>query len=216
MFMIILLILIGYVLGSLPTGLIYVWLFTRQDLRGVGSGRTGGTNAMRAAGLGVGLLTAFSDIFKGTLAVWLAQWFLPVETRALGMVLTGLASILGHNYSMFLRFKGGAGGATATGAAMAIWPWVALIVVPLGGAILYFVGYASVATLAAAAAITLAFVILALLNRLDPMFIWYGVGTIVLLAWALRPNLARLVRGEERLVGLRAKRRAAVTTSKNE
>jgi glycerol-3-phosphate acyltransferase PlsY len=211
------LILISYVLGSLPTGLIYVWLFTRQDLRGVGSGRTGGTNAMRAAGLGVGLLTAFSDIFKGTLAVWLAQWLLPDETRALGMVLTGLAAILGHNYSMFLRFKGGAGGATATGAAMAIWPWVALIVVPLGGGILYFVGYASVATLAAAAAITLAFVILSLLKLLDPVFILYGLGTIVLLAWALRPNLARLMRGEERLVGLRAKRRAATTpTPKSE
>ncbi len=214
--MLILLPLIGYVLGSLPTGLIYVRLFTGQDLRAVGSGRTGGTNAMRAAGLGVGLLTAFSDVFKGTLAVWLAQWALPAETRALGMVLAGLAAILGHNYSIFLRFKGGAGGATATGAAMAMWPWMLLIVVPLGGGILYFIGYASVATLAAAAAITLAFALLAALKLLDPLFILYGVGALILLAWSLRPNLARLLRGEERLVGLRAKRQAAQVTPKSE
>ena len=108
--MLILLPLIGYLLGSLPMGLIYVRVFTGQDLRAVGSGRTGGTNAMRAAGLAVGLLTALSDIFKGTLAVWLAQWLLPAETRAFGMVLCGLGAILGHNYSLFLRFKGGAGG----------------------------------------------------------------------------------------------------------
>jgi glycerol-3-phosphate acyltransferase PlsY len=206
--MLIVLPLIGYLLGSLPTGLIYVRLFTGQDLRTVGSGRTGGTNAMRAAGLAVGLLTAFSDIFKGTLAVWMAQWLLPAETHSLGMVLCGLAAILGHNYSMFLRFKGGAGGATATGAALAIWPWMVLIVAPVGAGILYFVGYASVATLVAALAIMLTFAGLAMLQLLDPTFILYGVGTLVLLTWALRPNLARLRRGEERLVGRRAKQPA--------
>lgn len=200
--------LLSYLLGSLPMGVIYVRLFTGQDLRAVGSGRTGGTNAMRAAGLSVGLLTAFSDILKGALAVWLAQWLVPAETRTLGMVFAGLAVILGHNYSIFLRFKGGAGGATAAGAAMAIWPWAILIVAPLGGGILYFIGYASVATLTAAVAITAAFAILAALRLLDPLFILFGLGAFALLAWTLRPNLARLIRGEERLVGLRAKRKA--------
>jgi glycerol-3-phosphate acyltransferase PlsY len=199
----------GYLLGSFPSGVVWVKLFTGKDVREVGSGRTGGTNAMRAAGFGVGLLTALSDIFKGTLAVLLAQWLMPIETRGLGMVLAGLGSIAGHNYSLFLRFKGGAGGATAAGAAMAIWPWVALIVVPLGAGILYFVGYASVATLAAAVAITLTLAYLAYVRMLDPVFILFGVGTVILLAWALRPNIARLMRGEERLVGLRAKRKAA-------
>jgi glycerol-3-phosphate acyltransferase PlsY len=199
----------GYLLGSFPSGVVWVKLFTGQDVRAVGSGRTGGTNAMRAAGLGVGLLTAVSDILKGTFAVLLAQWLMPAETRVLGMVLAGLGSILGHNYSIFLRFKGGAGGATAAGAAMAIWPWVALIVVPLGAGILYFVGYASVATIAAAVSITLAFAALASFRLLDPAFTLYGLGTVILLVWALRPNIARLLRGEERLVGLRARRKAA-------
>jgi glycerol-3-phosphate acyltransferase PlsY len=164
---------------------------------------------MRAAGFGVGLLTAVSDIIKGTLPVLLAQWLLPPGVAGLGMVLAGLGSILGHNYSLFLGFKGGAGGATAAGAAMAIWPWIALVVVPLGAGLLYFVGYASVATIAAAVAITVTFAILASLRLLDPTFILFGLGTVVLLVWALRPNIARLMRGEERLVGRRAKLKAA-------
>jgi glycerol-3-phosphate acyltransferase PlsY len=199
----------GYVIGSFPSGVVWVKLFTGKDVREVGSGRTGGTNAMRAAGFGVGLLTAVSDIIKGTLPVLLAQWLLPPEVAGLGMVLAGLGSILGHNYSLFLGFKGGAGGATAAGAAMAIWPWIALVVVPLGAGLLYFVGYASVATIAAAVAITVTFAILASLRLLDPTFILFGLGTVVLLVWALRPNIARLMRGEERLVGRRAKLKAA-------
>jgi len=205
----------GYVLGSVPFGVVWVFVFTGQDVRTVGSGRTGGTNAMRAAGFGVGLLTTTSDILKGTFAVWAAQWLLPADARAAGMVLAGLGSILGHNYSLFLKFKGGAGGATCAGAAVGIWPWAALIVVPLGAFILYFVGYASVATLAAAIAVTITFAYMASLGQLDPIFIWYGVGSVLLLAWALRPNLARLVRGEERLVGLRAKRKAGMQNPKS-
>ncbi|MBP9502713.1 MAG: glycerol-3-phosphate acyltransferase, partial [Candidatus Promineofilum sp.] len=63
--------LIGYLCGSIPFGYIYVRLFKGEDLRTIGSGRTGGTNSLRAAGLGVGVLTSLSDVFKGFLAVWL-------------------------------------------------------------------------------------------------------------------------------------------------
>ena len=200
----------AYLLGSIPFGVVWVKLFTGKDIRAVGSGRTGGTNAMRAAGFGVGLLTALSDIFKGTLAVLAARWLLSPAEQNLGMVLTGLACILGHNYPLFLKFKGGAGGATCAGAALAIWPWSAAVVVPLGAAILYFVGYASVATLMAAVSATALFVYLAYgAKALDPVFIWFGVGSIILLGWALRPNWARLLKGEERMVGRRAKQRPA-------
>jgi glycerol-3-phosphate acyltransferase PlsY len=124
------------------------------------------------------------------------------------MVLAGLGAILGHNYSFFLKFKGGAGGATCAGAAIAIWPWIAPIVVLEGVALLYFLGYASVATIMAALTVTAVFAYLAYLGWLSWTFVWFGVGSVVLLALALRPNFARLMRGEERLVGLRAKRRA--------
>lgn len=197
----------GYLLGAIPFGLIWVKLFTGQDVRAVGSGRTGGTNAMRAAGFWVGLLTALSDIFKGAFAVTVARWLLPPETQAVGMVTAGLASIVGHNYPVFLKFKGGAGGAACVGAAFGIWPWSIALIVPLGAALLYFVGYASVATIMAAISVTVLFAYLAWgAQLLDPVFIWFGLGSVVLLAWALRPNWARLMRGEERRVGRRAKR----------
>src|ERR1044071_8344093 len=121
-------VVLGYVLGSIPFGLVVVKLKTGKDIRTVESGRTGGTNAARAAGFGAGLLTAILDILKGATSVWLAQAILP--DNHLIHVLAPLAAILGHNYSLFLirrdengkvRFHGGAGGAPALGGAMGLW-----------------------------------------------------------------------------------------------
>lgn len=200
-------VLIGaYLIGSIPMGYAIVRAISGQDVREVGSGRTGGTNAMRAAGLAAGLLTALLDMLKGAAGVWLAQALLAPEARPLGMALAGLASILGHNYSVFLRFKGGAGGAPTVGAAMAIWPWSFLIVVPIGVLVLFGVGYASVATLSVSVVISALFVYGTYVLGAPPEFIIYGVGSFVLLAWALRPNIRRLLRGDERVIGWRAKR----------
>ena len=93
-------VVIGYLLGSIPFGLLIVKMKTGKDIRTVESGRTGGTNAARAAGLGAGLLTAVLDIFKGTLAVWVAQWLDP--SNHILHVLAPIFAILGHNYSVFL------------------------------------------------------------------------------------------------------------------
>ncbi len=202
--------LLGYLFGSFPSGLVWVRLFTGQDVRAVGSGRTGGTNAMRAAGFWVGLLTALSDIGKGSLAVLAAHWLIPGADGGMAMVLAGLASIVGHNYPVWLGFKGGAGGATCAGAALVFWPWLGPILIALGALILYFIGYASVATIAVAVTTTVVFSLLAwvfLPGAFDPIYVIYGVGSIILLAWALRPNFRRLVRGEERIVGRRAKKK---------
>jgi glycerol-3-phosphate acyltransferase PlsY len=204
--MIFLIMLASYVIGSIPMGYVIVKTVSGQDVRQVGSGRTGGTNAMRAAGLSAGLLTALLDALKGAACVWLAQWILPRDTEALGMVMAGLSGIFGHNYSLFLRFKGGAGGAPAVGAAMAIWPWSIFIVLPVGLGVLFGVGYASLATLSVAVVMTALFAFRAYFNQAPSEFILYGVGAFILLAWTLRPNIGRLIRGEERLIGWRAKR----------
>jgi glycerol-3-phosphate acyltransferase PlsY len=204
--MIFLIMLASYIIGSIPMGYLIVKTVSGQDVRQVGSGRTGGTNAMRAAGLSAGLLTALLDALKGAACVWLAQWILPRDTEAIGMVLAGLSGIFGHNYSVFLRFKGGAGGAPAVGAAMAIWPWSIFIVLPVGLIVLFGIGYASLATLSVAVVITALFAFRAYFQNAPSEYILYGIGSFVLLAWTLRPNIARLLRGEERLIGWRAKR----------
>jgi glycerol-3-phosphate acyltransferase PlsY len=204
--MLILILLLSYLIGSIPMGYVIVKAISGQDVRQVGSGRTGGTNAMRAAGLAAGLLTALLDVLKGGAGVWVAQALLPADQRALGMALAGLAAILGHNYSIFLRFKGGAGGAPAVGAAFALWPLSVLIVLPVGVGILFGIGYASVATLSVAVVITALFAYRIYFMQWPAEYIIYGLGAIALLAWALRPNIRRLLRGEERLIGWRAKR----------
>lgn len=202
---------LAYLIGSIPFGYFFVKLFAGRDVREVGSGRTGGTNAMRAAGFKAGFLTTFADLFKSALSVWIAQWLLPVETQALGMALAGLAAIIGHNYSIYMGFKGGAGGAPCAGGALAMWPPSFLIIVPLGALILWGVGYASVATMSAAVIVTAIFVYRAYVLQApgaEVAFVGYGIGSMLLLAWALRPNFQRLLRGEERLVGWRAKQRS--------
>ncbi len=199
---------IAYLIGSVPMGYILVRLLAGKDVREVGSGRTGGTNVMRAAGFGAGLLTAILDGLKGAGSVWLAQSVLPSEIRPLGMALAGLAAILGHNYSIFLKFKGGAGGAPCVGGGVGIWPWSALIVIPVGGLVLFGVGYASLATLSVSVTLVALFAYRYYTHApgAEAEFIIYGIGSLLLLAWALRPNIRRLLRGEERLVGWRAKR----------
>ena len=204
--MLFLVIILSYIIGSIPFGFLVVKTFSGQDVRDVGSGRTGGTNAMRAAGVPAGILTAVLDTLKAAACVWMARLILPADTQVIGMVLAGLLAIVGHNYSVFLGFKGGAGGAPTVGAALAIWPWSFVIAVPLCMVVLFGIGYASLATIAAGLIITILFAYRAYAQQAPAAFILYGVGALILLVWALRPNIRRLLRGEERLIGWRAKR----------
>lgn len=218
----ILAVVIGYLLGSIPFGLLIVKLKTGKDIRTVESGRTGGTNAARAAGLGAGLLTAFLDIFKGTLAVWVAQWLAP-NTHALHVV-APIFAILGHNYSAFLierdengriKFRGGAGGAPALGGAAGLWWPMFPLAFGIGALIWFTVGIASLTTMAIGLVVIVIFAIRASLGLQDPIDVTYGIVAELLLIWALRPNLKKLLAGNERVVSmslngwLKARRAAA-------
>ena len=209
----ILILIISYLIGSVPFGMIIVRLRTGQDVREIQSGRTGGTNAMRAAGLWAGIATAVLDLLKAAFSVWLARWIVPDIIWI--QVLAPVMAILGHNYSIFLidrnengklQFHGGAGGAPSAGGSFALWPPVILFILPIAGFILYFVGYASIATLSAPIITTVVFAVLAWMGKLPWEYVVYGILAEILLAWSLRPNIKRLLNGNERLIGLRAKR----------
>lgn len=205
--------LIGYLCGSVAFGYIYVRLFKGEDLRQIGSGRTGGTNSLRAAGLGVGLLTSLSDVFKGIVAVWLTTWLFD---DALGPTLlpwaqatAGVMSVVGHNWSIFLKFAGGAGTGPNVGWSTAIWPWVFPIAFLVMGGLLYIVGMASVASLSMAV-VTIVIFAARYFTGIDATAA-YLVGSVVaglIITWALRPNIKRVLNGTERVVGPRAKRQA--------
>lgn len=210
--------LIGYLLGSIAFGYLYVRLFKGEDLRQVGSGRTGGTNSFRAAGLWVGVLTAVSDVIKGAAAVWLTKWLLAdaIDPTLLpwALAVAGVSSVIGHNWSVFLRFGGGAGTAPNVGWSATVWLWIFPIAFLVMGGMLYFVGMASVASLSMAAVTVIIFAIRYFMG-LDPTPA-YLVGSIaagLIIAWALRPNIRRVLNGTERLVGRRAKKQAHQTVS---
>lgn len=202
----------AYLFGSVPFGLLVVKLISGKDIRHVESGRTGGTNAMRAAGLGAGLLTALLDILKSAATVWVARALTGNEWIH---ALAPIAAILGHNHSIFmiergengrLRLRGGAGGAASLGGSLGLWWPSVLIMLPLGTAIWWGIGYASLTTLSVGLMSFIIFAVRAALGLSPWEYAAYGVLAEILLVLALRPNIKRLLNGTERLHGWRARK----------
>lgn len=200
-------VVMGYILGSIPFGLLIVKIKTGKDIREVESGRTGGTNVVRAAGFWAGLLTAILDILKGAVSVWIAQSLSP--NSHLIYILAPIGAILGHNYSIFLisrnrdgklRFHGGAGGAPALGGAMGLWFPMLPIIFIMGALVWFTLGIASVTTMAIGLSVIVVFALRASLGLHESVEIWYGVMAELLLILALRPNIKRLLAGNERVV----------------
>ncbi len=205
---------VSYLLGSIPFGWIVVKLTTGRDIRGIASGRTGGTNVWRAAGILPGLITAILDLLKGAATVWLVRWWLPVDFPFYRWVeiAAPLAGILGHNYSIYLlerheatgrmRLRGGAGGATCLGGAVGLWFPALFYILPLGLVVYLVIGYASVTTMSLALLATLVFIVQAIRGALPWEYVLFGLLAEVLVVWALRPNIQRLREGNERQHGL--------------
>jgi glycerol-3-phosphate acyltransferase PlsY len=200
--------LLAYIIGSIPFGWLIVKMKTGKDIRVIESGRTGGTNAMRAAGFWAGLLTAILDILKGAVSVWIAKAILP--DAHLVHALAPVAAIIGHNYSIFVperneqgrivRLRGGAGGAPAVGGAFGLWGPSIFIIFPLGAVVFFTLGIASITTMSVAFFAILVFAIRAWLGYAPWADVLYGVLAEILLLWALRPNLKKLLLGKERIV----------------
>lgn len=202
-------VIIGYLMGSIPVGLLIVKATTGKDLREVESGRTGGTNAFRAAGFGAGFATALLDIAKATLGVWIARLLSP-DANVIH-VLAGLAAILGHNYSIFLaerdekgrlRLRGGAGAMPALGGAVGLWAWTFPFVFVVGALVLFTLGMASVATLTVGLAIIVLFAVRASLDLMPWVNVLYGLIAELILIWALRPNIQKIFKGTERVISI--------------
>ena len=205
---------LSYLLGSIPFGLLFARLTTGQDIRAIGSGRTGTTNTLRAAGYPIAILTFILDMAKSAAGVWLARWLSPGQIWM--EVLAPIAVIVGHNYSIFLlerdergrlRLRGGAGGASALGGTIGLWPPSILFLIPIGILIYFGVGYASVATMSIGIFAMLLFAARAWLGLSSWIYVAYGLLAEVLLLWALRPNIKNLLNGAERGIGWRARRK---------
>ena len=203
---------LAYLIGSIPSGFLVVRIATGKDVREIESGRTGGTNAMRAAGPLAGLFTALLDIFKGAGAVWVGQSLFSNPDWI--VALNGLLVILGHNYSAFLvernedgklHFRGGAGGATTLGVAIGLWVNSWLVILPIAGLVYIIAGYASLATISIALS-TLGIFTMKAINGVTPwVYAIFGAASVATVLVALKPNIQRLKEGTERRVNLLAR-----------
>ena len=206
------LVVLGYLLGAIPMGYVTLKLFKKQDITKFGSGRTGGTNAMRAGGIWIGTMTGLLDLVKGFLAVQISRWLMP--TNIWVQVFAGAAAVFGHNWSLWLylltkKFSAGAGTGPNVGAAMAFWPLAVVVALPMVLFFVFIVGYASVASLAVAAALVVVFLLRATLVGTPWQYIVFAMITALAVTLALRPNIQRLVRGQERRVGIFARKKLA-------
>lgn len=183
-----LVIAIGYLLGSIPFGLLLVRLGGAGDLRAIGSGNIGATNVLRTGRKGLAVATLLLDGFKGAFAVWLGARLIPDG----GGALAGVMALIGHCYPLWLRFMGGKGVATMLGVILALaWP-VGLVfaIVWLGGTLLSRIS--SVGGMSAAISAPLAAYVFGW-PALLPAF----AAMAALVLWRHRPNIGRLLRGEE-------------------
>jgi glycerol-3-phosphate acyltransferase PlsY len=191
-------VVVAYLIGGIPWGVIVARLTGGPDPRTIGSGRTGGANVMRALGPRLALLSGILDMLKGTLAVLLA--------RALGAgveveVLAGLAAIVGHSRSPFLGLSGGRGVAPAFGASLVLSPFAALVTLVAFLLVLAIWRYTSLASLAAAVIGGVVFALQILAMGMPPVLLGYAIGAPVLVWLFHLDNIGRLVRGEERKFG---------------
>lgn len=191
-----LVVIAAYAIGSIPFGYLIVRLSAGADVRQTGSGGTGATNVSRRAGKAAGVLTLLLDAAKGAIAVLIAAWW----SEGWVVALAALAVIVGHIFPVWLGFRGGKGMATAVGVFFVLAPFALLCAGIVFAAVVLLTRYVSLASLSAAASI--------------PLFLWLqklliqpraeikapltaAVVTALLIIFAHRGNIARLVNGTE-------------------
>ncbi len=197
---------LSYLIGSLPTGYLAARLVRGVDIRTVGSGSIGATNVRRLMGKGWGIFVALVDMFKGALALLLvAHAGVPGNGAFSGdasllLALSALAVVVGHNYPIWLKFRGGKGVATTYGTMFFVWPYPSFAIVLMCGAIWYGVmsvtRYVSLASMLSLAAMP------AFFWMLDAPLPFTCVAALLaaLSIFRHRANIGRLLRGEENAV----------------
>ena len=205
----------SYVFGASPFG---YWVSKARgfDIRKHGSGNIGATNVFRVVGKKTGFLVLGLDVLKGFVPVWIGGQIIAAYTpeglgnaeqwRSGASVLLALATIIGHNYTFWLGFKGGKGIATSAGVMLAFLPFVFLGSLITWLLVLFGSGYVALASIAAAIAIIPLTMIEGLIwTPIKVPVIIFGIFASIMAIWRHRSNIERLIRGEEDKLGQKAK-----------
>nr|WP_132943858.1 glycerol-3-phosphate 1-O-acyltransferase PlsY [Tumebacillus sp. BK434] len=186
--------LTAYLLGSISTSTLLAKKFAGIDIRDHGSGNAGATNTMRVLGPKLAGIVLLLDALKGVLAVLIGKWLAVPELFVAG---AAVVVILGHNWPVFFRFRGGKGIATTIGAVLALVPVPALIAGAFGLMMLYWLRYVSLAALVFTALLPL----FTYLLHAPHEYVWFTSAAFVLSLWRHRSNIGRLVAGRENKLG---------------
>jgi len=206
-------VLIGYLLGSIPCGLIIGKIMSKKDIRGVGSGKTGAANVLRTSGFKAAALAVACDMSKGVLAVVFAglifgtdyliagnsTWFLARSAQ----VLAALAAVFGHTWPVFLKFKGGRGVSTFIGGMILMCPPAAIFgseILVIGAGLTRYVSIGSIAGVVGSFAIMIP---LTIINGLPVEYLVYALIGAIFIIVMHRDNISRLLSGKERKLGER-------------
>jgi glycerol-3-phosphate acyltransferase PlsY len=201
--------LVGYLLGSIPTGIIVARVYRNVDLTAYGSGRTGATNVLRTLGSGAAAIAFAGDFLKGLLAVLAVRLVIaPGPDNSWAELIAAIAAVLGHSYSIFIGFKGGRGVVTGFGAtvvATPLAPILMLVAFAIGAVLVAVTRYVSLGSVVGAALAGALMCWLAV-NTGDPAWAVWGVLISGFIVASHKDNIERLLAGTERKLGERAER----------
>jgi glycerol-3-phosphate acyltransferase PlsY len=193
---------VGYLLGAIPFGLIIGRATKGVDLREHGSHRTGATNALRTLGAPAAAAVFLLDVGKGVAAVLLARLIVPDDpTTEWAAAAAGIAAIVGHNWSVFIRFTGGRGVATSAGALGAMSPWTLLVIAPVVVLVIWRSRYVSLGSITGALLAPVVTAGFALAAVVGVPAIVYALVSGLLVTVAHADNIGRLRAGTERKIG---------------
>lgn len=191
-------VILGYLLGSIPSGLIVGRVLRGIDVRQFGSGRTGTTNTLRVLGWRASAVVLVADIAKAVLPVYILAH--PLQSPALAAA-AALGALLGHNWPVFAGFRGGRGVTVGFGSLLIMMPLAALVGLVVFILVIAATRYVSAGSVASAVAAVIAAVVLAALGQAVDYYLWYTVATVLVIVVQHRDNLVRLWTGTERKLG---------------
>ena len=191
---------LGYLLGSVPTGLIVGRVYRRVDIRDYGSGKTGMTNTLRMLGLGAAVLVLAADVSKGAVPVLVGRFVFDDPWAA---AFGGLAAVAGHTWPLFARFRGGRGSATTFGAFLALVPLAGLVMLVFGAAVLLVTRYVSLMSVTGVFGGFLLLIALVVAGLSHPEYLLFGVFVTLSVELHHIGNIRRLIEGTEPKIGQR-------------
>lgn len=196
--------ILSYLLGSIPTSIIVGRLVKGIDVRDYGSGNAGGTNAFRVLGWKAGICVSLFDVFKGYLATVVISGVrldtIAFDNMSLLQILAGVCAILGHTFTVFAGFRGGKGVGTAAGMLIGLYPVSFILCAAVFALVIFSTGIVSIGSMSAAISLPIILVVINNVSsvNVDSTLMYFSIIIPLFIIFTHRTNISRLINGEEK------------------